>query len=147
MTQVSRIPLSSEIEQRIFEIFLTSLSELRTKEEVEKFITDLLSPTERIMLSKRLSIAFLLQKGFDQRKIARILKVSLTTINRVSIAFKIGGNGYRRVIDKIIKGEKLDEFLYKIDDFIKEVVPPKGRNYRVWRTERFKDKKARQKPF
>jgi uncharacterized protein YerC len=147
MTQVSRIPLSSEIEKRIFEIFLDSVAEVKTRGEVEKFLDDLLSPTERVMLAKRLSIAFLLHKGYDQRSICRILKVSLGTVNKVSLGLKLGGEGYQRVIRKIIQGEKMEEFWQKVDDFISDIVPPKGRDWRAWRKSRWQEKMASQKPF
>lgn len=147
MTQVSRIPLSLEIEKRVFEIFLDSVAEVKTRGEVEKFLDDLLSPTEKIMLAKRLSIAFLLHKGYDQRSICRILKVSLGTVNKVNLEMKLGGKGYQRVIGKIIQGEKMEEFWQKIDDFIADIVPPKGRDWRAWRSKRWQEKMARQKPF
>lgn len=147
MTQVSKIPLRKEIEKRIFEIFLTCLAKVRFKDEVDKFVQDLLSPTEQLMLAKRLSIAFLLHKGYDQRSICRILKVSLSTINRVSLKLQLAGEGYQKVIKEIIRDEKFDEFWQRLDDFISDIVPPKGRNWSQWRQERWRAKIARQKPF
>ncbi|MBI4990961.1 helix-turn-helix domain-containing protein [Candidatus Gottesmanbacteria bacterium] len=147
MTQVSRLPLRKEIEKRIFEIFLNSLARVRQKEEVESFIQDLLSPIEKIMLAKRLSIAFLLRKGYDQRTISRILKVSLSTVNRVSLRLQLGGEGFNKVIGEIIRDEKRDDFWQKLDDFISEIVPPKGRSWSNVRRERWEAKLARQKPF
>lgn len=147
MTQVSKIPLRKEIEKRIFEIFLTSLSRVRQKEEVKDFIDDLLSPIEQLMLAKRLSIAFLLKKGYDQRSICRILKVSLSTINRVSLHLRLGGKGYGKVIKEIIKEEKSDDFWQKLDNFISDIVPPKGRDWSNWRRERRATILSRQKPF
>src|SRR3989338_4833148 len=139
MTQVSRIPLRKEIEKRIFEIFLSSLAKVRHRQEVENFINDLLSPTEKLMLAKRLSIAFLLSKKYDHRTISKVLKVSLSTVNRVSLRFQLGGEGFNKVIQEIRSGEKIKEFWQKIDDFISEIVPPKGRSSSVWRKQRWMD--------
>jgi len=147
MTQVSRLPLRKEIEKRIFDVFLTSLAKVYRKSDVDKFIQDLLSPTEQLMLAKRLSIAFLLYKKYDQRTICKILKVSLSTVNRVSLRFKIGGEGYNKVIREIIRDEKFEEFWQKLDDFISELAPPKGVSWSQWRRDRWREKKARQKPF
>lgn len=147
MTQISRIPLRKEIEKRIFEIFLASLARVHQKQEVEDFITDLLSPTEKIMLAKRLSIAFLLKSGYAQRTISHVLKVSLTTVNRVSLRLQTDGKGFNKVIAEIMEGEKRDQFWHSLDDFISELVPPKGRNWSHWRRKRWETKVARKKPF
>lgn len=147
MTQISRIPLRKEIETRIFDIFLNSLAKVRLKGDVFKFINDLLSPTEQLMLAKRLSIAFLLHKGYDQRTICKILKVSLATVSRVSLKLQVGGEGYRKVTKEIISDEKMDEFWHKLDDFISELVPPKGRGWSQLRKDRWMAKLNRQKPF
>lgn len=147
MTQVSRLPLRKEIENRIFEIFLSSLARVRQKEEVESFIRDLLSPIEKIMLAKRLSIAFLLRKGYNQRTISKLLKVSLSTVNRVSLRIQLGGEGFNKVIGDIITDEKRDDFWQKLDDFISEIVPVKGRSWSNARRERWEAKLNRQKPF
>lgn len=147
MTQVSRRPLRKEIEKRIFEIFLTSFAKVTKKDEVENYISDLLSPTERIMLAKRISISFLLHKGYDQRTVSRILKVSLSTVNRVSLRMQLGGNGIRKVLDAIADEEKRDKFWLKLDDFISEIVPPKGRDWGNWRREQWEKRVAAQKPF
>lgn len=147
MTQVSRIPFRKEIEKRVFEIFLISLARVRQKQQVEIFIQDLLSPTEQLMLAKRLSIAFLLHKGYDQRSISSILKVSLSTVNRVSLRMQIGGTGFKKLIAEIIQSEKMDEFWNKLDDLITGIVPPKGRNWRHWRQEQWQKRINRQKPF
>ncbi|PJE70037.1 hypothetical protein COU97_01860, partial [Candidatus Shapirobacteria bacterium CG10_big_fil_rev_8_21_14_0_10_48_15] len=84
MAQVSRLPLSEKIYQRIFEIFFQTAAEIRTKKAAEEFFNDLLTPTERIMLAKRLSIAVLLAKGYDYRSIREILHVSPPTIATAS---------------------------------------------------------------
>ena|SRR3989338_153191 len=147
MIQVSKQFLGKEIEKRVFEIFLSALSNIRGKEKIEIFLADFLSPTEKIMLAKRLSIAFLLHKGYDQRAISKILKVSLSTINRVSLRLQIGGEGYTKVISEIILNEKVDEFWYKLDDLISGLVPPKGRSWKHWRREQWEKKASRQKPF
>lgn len=147
MAQVSRLPLRKEIEDRISDFFLEAIGEVSGKNEVGIFLNDLLSPTERIMLAKRLSVAFLLHKGYDQRTISRILKVSLGTVNKVSLVLKLSGEGYKRVIKKITNKEQMEEFWQKIDDFLSDLVLPKGRNWADWRKERFINKLKKQKPF
>lgn len=107
MTQVSKYPISKDVADRIFELFLKTLIEIKNKEEAEQFISDLLTPTEKVMLAKRLAIAFLLEKGYDYRSIQQVIKVSAPTIASVNAARQYGSKGYGILITKIMKEEKL----------------------------------------
>lgn len=111
MTQVSKYPISKNIFDRIFEIFLRTFIEIKNKEEADQFISDFLTPTEKIMLAKRLAIAFLLEKNYDYRTIQRIIRVSSPTITSVNMSRKFGSEGYKKLISKIIKEEKLMNLL------------------------------------
>lgn len=64
MTQVSKYPVHRDVEKRMFEIFKTTISNLKHSEEIEDFLEDFLSPVEKIMLAKRLAIAVLLAKNY-----------------------------------------------------------------------------------
>ncbi len=147
MTQVSKLPLRKEIEDRIFETFLISLGKVRFKEEVKNFLEDLLSPIEQLMLAKRISIAYLLKKGYDQRSISKLLKVSLSTINRISLKIRLGGKGYQMIYREISRMEKNDSFWQRLDDLIGDVVPSKGVDWSAARKERYYRRLKNQKPF
>lgn len=114
MTQVSKYPISKPVADRIFEIFAKAVVGLKNKTETEQFLSDLLSPIERIVLVKRLAIAFLLEKGYDQRAISSILRVSLTTVASVNRNRKFGSEGYNHVINKILREEQLSDMINKI---------------------------------
>lgn len=114
MAQVSKYPIPNAVLERISEIFFNSLIELKTKGDAEQFIKDLLTPTERIMLAKRLAIAFLLEKDYDFRTIRKILRVSLPTIASVNLARKYGGQGYKRMMEKLLKEEKINSFFNEV---------------------------------
>ena len=147
MTQISKYPLSKEIEERVYEVLMESIAAANSKTTVHNLLNDLLSPTERLMIAKRLSIALLLLKKYDQRLISRWLKVSLTTVSKVSLALQSGRGGYQSVIGSILRKEELKEFLNKIDDAIAEMFPPRHRNWSHWRRERWEEKITRQKAF
>ena len=110
MTQVSKYPLRKEIQERMFDVFLDSIALVKTREQVRKLLDDVLSPSERTMLAKRLSIALLLYKGSDQRAICNTLKVSLGTVSRVSVALQKGSGGYAMVLSAIMKNDGLREY-------------------------------------
>lgn len=150
MTQVSKYPISKAIADRIFEVFLKAIVDIRSKEEADQFISDLLTPTEKVMLAKRLAIAFLLEKGYEYRTIQKIIRVSAPTITAVNIARQYGSKGYKKLIRKILKEEKLMKLL---DEAITKLLAmpaglEKGRG--VWsylKGEVEKQKKQRKKPF
>lgn len=110
MSQVSKYPISKQISDRIFEIFLNTFVNIRTNEEADEFISDLLTPTEKIMLAKRLAIAFLLEKNYDYRTIQKIIRVSTGTIAFVNLSLHHGSTGYKKLIYKIVQEEKLTGF-------------------------------------
>jgi len=114
MTQVSRYPISKKVADRIFEVFLKTLVEIKSDEEADQFISDLLTPTEKIMLAKRLAIAVLLEQGYDYRSIQQLIRVSAPTITSVNIARRYGKEGYRKLISKILRDEQLKNFFEEV---------------------------------
>jgi uncharacterized protein YerC len=147
MTQISRIPLQKEVEKRVYEVLLESIAVARTKNTVMYLINDLLSPTEQLMLAKRLSIALLLLKKYDQRTISTWLKVSLATVSKVSLILQRGNGGYHEVIGSVLKKEELHALIQKIDDALAELLAPRNLNMRSWRKRRWQAKMERIKAF
>lgn len=147
MTQISKYPISDKIYQRILEIFLKSLVKIETNDEAQQFIKDFLSPTEQIMLAKRLAIAFLLEQNYEFREISKILRVSLATVARVSLMRKIGGVGYQKIIHKLLNEEQLKEFLSNIAENLTGLMSS-GKGSTTWRylNQELKNKKQ-SKPF
>lgn len=125
MTKVSRRYLNKELENRIFEVFLKTIVDIKTHIEAKNFIEDLLSPTEKIMLVKRLAIAVLLARGKTYDVIDDTLKVSRATIMRVSYWLKNGKSGYKKVVDNILKARNKEAFIDKVEEILLRLSPPK----------------------
>lgn len=147
MTQVSRYPIHKDVEKRMFEIFKASISHLRSSEDIEDFLEDFLSPVEKIMLAKRLSIAVLLAKGYTYPSISRILRVTPSTISTVSISLKYSGKGYKKLVNKILHDEKIDDFWQRMEDILAKIPPSKGSDWKYYRREYFKRRRKKQKAF
>lgn len=148
MTQVSKYPISKAIYERILEIFFKVFVRIKTKNEAEQFIKDFLTPTEQIMLAKRLAIAFLLEKNYDFRTISRILRVSLTTIARVNLMRKYGDQGYQRMIKGMLREEKMKEFFLKVGEATSEQLGKSVKGGDAWRyLHKELEKKRKEKPF
>lgn len=126
MTKISKRLLNKNLENRIFEVFIKTLVDLKNSNDVENFLNDLLSPIERIMIVKRLAIAILLAKGYTYETICDILKVTPTTIVKVSYWLKYGNNnGYKKVIDTFQKNKSREETMDKIEEIFLQLSPPK----------------------
>lgn len=125
MTKISRRFLNKTLENHIFELFLETIVDIRNSDDARNFIEDLLSPTERIMLIKRLAIAVLLTKGYTYDDIDDTLKVSRSTIMNVSIWLKHGKSGYVKAVKKILETQKRKEFIDKIEEILLQLSPPK----------------------
>lgn len=128
MTQVSKNPLSPKIKRDIEEAFWWILANLQKEEEVKNFLNDFLSPTERVMLVKRLAIAVLLLRGYTYKNIREVLKVSYPTINHIQRWLSGGGRpglpagrGYRMVFEKLNNKERFEEFYASVDNFLKDI--------------------------
>lgn len=101
MPQVSKNPIPKETERKIRRAFTKALISIKSEGEMERYIFDLLTPTERIMLAKRLAIAALLIGGLPYHQISERLKVSTSTIGRVNSWLKTAGDGYRLAIERV----------------------------------------------
>lgn len=125
MSKISRRILDKELENKIFEVFLKAIVDIKNFAEAKNFIEDILSPTERIMLIKRLAIAVLLTKGKTYEYIDHTLKVSRATIMTVSLWLKHGKGGYRKVVDNILKIQNRERLIDNIEEILLRLSPPK----------------------
>jgi len=126
MTKVSKRVLDKKMENYIFELFIKTLVNLKDEHEVKNFLEDLLSPTERIMLVKRLAIAILLRKKHTYDEIDRSLKVSRQTIMNVSFWLKNGKSGYEKAVEKILKNQKREASMDNLEEIVLQLSRPKN---------------------
>src|SRR3989338_9528747 len=127
----------------MFEVFEKTFLELKSVEEARLLLGDLLTPTEKIMLAKRLAIAVLLAKDYDYRQINQVLKVSFTTILAVMKQQVIDGRGYRKAVDKILHKENLEEFFADLTKNIAKVLDPHPAGQRRIERQHIRDKLSR----
>src|SRR3989344_1037615 len=132
MPQISKYPISDAVYSRIFDIFLDTVSDLRGKKKVSDFINSFLTPTEQIMLAKRLAIAFLLAKGYDYRDISTILRVSTGTVSRVAINYK-NKQSFSIVVEQMLKKEEIAEFWQDVGKIAADLFSVGGSKSGSWR--------------
>lgn len=118
MAQVSKYPISQAVYEQIYELLLKVISDSRSNDESKELLDDLLTPTEKIVLAKRLAIALLLMKKYTYENIKKILRVSQPTIALVNITLRYKGRGYKQFTDKILREEKIRKIWEKIEDSV-----------------------------
>lgn len=109
MAQISKKYLSVDVQNKITGTLFEAISQVKGRKETSLFLNDLLTPTEKVVLAKRLAIAVLLIKGWGYEAIQSFLKVSSDTVGKVSVIVKIN-QGYRSVVEKMMRTEAGREF-------------------------------------
>lgn len=132
MAQVSKYPISQAVYEQIFELLLKVFSDSSSKEEASNLLNDLLTPTEKIVLSKRLAVALLLSKKYLYEDIKKILRVSQPTIALVNMTLKYKGKGYKHFSEKILKEEKIREIWEGIEETVLKTLST-GKGSGTWR--------------
>ncbi|MBI2599257.1 hypothetical protein HYW40_03490 [Candidatus Curtissbacteria bacterium] len=125
MAQVSKLPLGKETQTRLYKLFWQTITSLSDPIQTEEFFNDLLTPTEKIMLSKRLAIAVMLIRNHDYEAIKAYLQVSSATISSVSMWLKYSGSGYRKTVEKLLRKEKIEKVILNIESVLEAINPEK----------------------
>ena len=135
MSQVSKYPIQKDVYDEIFDTFLQTIANLSTKQEVLEFFNEFLTPTEKIMFSKRLAAGLLIAEGYDYQEISSLLKTSTSTIAIFSTFYKYG-KSYSKVIDKIKTNKEIKEFLLNIAEKVAVLGSMGGKGSETWRLAR-----------
>ena len=98
MTPVSRRLLSKQIKYDLINEFWFVLGRLN-RNEIELFLKDILSPTEIIILSKRIEILKQLRKKYDYGNIRDSIKVTDSTIAKMSEKLQKAGKSFIKILD------------------------------------------------
>jgi uncharacterized protein YerC len=123
--QVSKKDVNKEVEKKIFKSLYQVLTDMRNPEEIEKFLSDVLSDTEKTVLAKRLGIVYYLSKSKSYEVIRDELKVSSATIANVQKLMEEKGEGLKLALKAIEAEEWAGEMAGKISKGIKQVFSKK----------------------
>ena len=105
MTKVSRIRLDPKHLGFFLNNFWNLITLLENKDQVKSFLKDLLTHTEMKMFAKRIQIAKMLLDGHNYQTIRTYVKVTDSTIARISNLLEIGGDGLKTAINYLQKIE------------------------------------------
>lgn len=149
MSQVSKRPIKSELIERMSELLQKSFAKLDKKEAVSDFLEDILTPTERIMIAKRLAIALLLNRGWDQDAVSRYLKVSTSTVTNIKNKLRGSVKGFKQVLKNIETSDEWEQIWLDLQQGLEEIIA--GRVGAYWKTskpavfQKYREKRAKYK--
>ena len=117
MPQISRRKIEPKIKQDLLDSLSYTIKELKTKKEVDRFLSSVLTDTERLMVAKRVVSAFLLRNKVEEKKIGDALKLTPSMITRLKMWINLRREGFELVFRKLEKRSVEDaakQILYKI---------------------------------
>lgn len=122
MGRVSRRKVKKDIFNKINEQFIKTISKMETKRKIKFFLEELLTKEEKVMLSKRLALIFMLERGYSFNYIKNTLKMSGSTLGRIRRDIKKGR--YKSLVNQIKKEKKKDEFWSDLERLLRVGMPP-----------------------
>lgn len=119
MPHVSRHTPTRKVSNLIFERFVELVTTKGSAQERKVLLVDLLTPTERIMFSKRFAIIYMLSKGYSFDTIQDTLRVSPSTVARIWQVIQKGK--YSSLIKRMNHPQAQVSILL---EFLADLVPP-----------------------
>jgi uncharacterized protein YerC len=103
MPRASHRPVNKNLDQDLKENFSSLIATLNTPSEIRQFFNDFLTSEEQTMLTKRLMLHLMIERGYRSSQIQKVLGITKETI-RVHRRLEAKGNVlYKRVLRKIDK--------------------------------------------
>ena len=115
MPRASRKPVRKNVDDEIRENFSSLISSLSSSSDIQKFFIDFLTREEQIMLSKRLMLHLMLERGYKNNQIQGVLGISKDTVRTHRAIWERGGTVYKEILRKIAKKAQNREFWEKLE--------------------------------
>ncbi len=101
--QISKQHVNATLEKQLFQTLFQLICDLKTPQEAEAVLKDLLSNIELTTLAKRLAVAYWLSKGRSYANIRDNLKVSSASISDIQQGLK--RPGWKLALQKVTADE------------------------------------------
>src|SRR3989304_3224157 len=109
MPRASRKPVRKNVDDEIRENFSSLISSLSSSSDIQKFFIDFLTREEQIMLSKRLMLHLMLERGYKNNQIQGVLGISKDTVRTHRAIWERGGTVYKEILRKIANRAKNED--------------------------------------
>lgn len=113
MTRISKYRVEDKVLQKLYFLMFEIISNMDEEDRFTGIMNELLSPTEKIMIAKRVAIIYLLMKNIDYLMISDVLKVSSTTISKFH-SILIKGKEIKNILEDLVENEKIKDFFEEL---------------------------------
>ncbi|EKE15283.1 MAG: hypothetical protein ACD_12C00092G0001 [uncultured bacterium] len=118
MPQISKRDLPKDKLNKAFDLFFDLIVNINNKNQAETLLQELLTPTEKIMIAKRIACFYLFTKDVPSSQIGQLIKLSQSTICHFKYLFN-NSHEIKKFFSKRINDEQIKLFLKDIlVDFI-----------------------------
>lgn len=118
--RLSNKNLAKSLESEIRQALLQMIADVRTPEEADTLISDLLTETEQLAVAKRLAVALFLTQGKSYEEIKQNLKVSSATVAKVQES--LSQNGIKLALNKVHADEWAGVWAAKISQVFNKLL-------------------------
>ena len=130
MPHISQKQLKKETAKDIRKHFIKTVTSFGGKNNNKAFFDELLTPTEQIMLAKRLAMLFMLAEGMSSYKVRKILNLSPSTTARFQKEIEHGAFPY---IENIVKKKSSRDKTWKeLEVLLRGGLPSMGKDRWKW---------------
>ena len=112
MTHISKKRLSVDQLDKLYSEFLEVIQTSLRKNLGKEILNEILTPTEKIMLTKRFTLITLLIKEKPVMEISRILSMSPATVEKIKLKLEVGRlDTTKKIIKQKKKWEAIELFI------------------------------------
>jgi len=113
MTRISKYKVEDKVLNKLYFLMFEIISNMDEEERFTGIMNELLSPTEKIMIAKRVAIIYLLMKNIDYLMISEVLKVSSRTIAKFH-SITSEGKEIKNILEGLVENEKIKDFFEEL---------------------------------
>jgi len=113
MTRISKYRVEDKVLKKLYFLMFEIISNMDEEERFTGIMNELLSPTEKIMIVKRIAIIYLLMKNINYLIISDVLKVSSRTIAKFH-SIILEGKEIKNILEGLIGNEKIKDFFEEL---------------------------------
>jgi uncharacterized protein YerC len=129
MPHVSSQQVNTQVLKKLYELFFASITSRRHTLKLQReFFNELLTPTEKVMLAKRLTAIALLARGAAPYHVGRALKLSPTTTGK--LLEKLDRRDFKHIV-QFDKEQRKGDLVHYLENLMLSPLPPYGKSW--WR--------------
>jgi uncharacterized protein YerC len=106
VAQLSKKQLDIKVEGELIKTLDIILVNINSQNNMNSFLVSLLTPTERLMLAKRIAAIVMIKEGLTQSQISSSLHLTQATVSKLELMAKANGEGFDLAFS-ILEREKI----------------------------------------